>query len=172
MDPTAQTDLEQIFEALTRANVRYVVVGGVAVLLQGYARLTADLDLVVALDPANARLAMETLGALAYQPRAAVKAADFADPAIRQTWIEEKGLTVFSLWSPRFAGTEVDVFVAEPLPFEELLQKASKVALGGVSVAVASIEDLITMKERVGRPKDLEDVRKLRSLLALRETKP
>ena len=35
---------EPIFEALNRQNVRYVVVGGVAVVLHGHARLTADLD--------------------------------------------------------------------------------------------------------------------------------
>jgi len=36
-----------VFEALNGARVRYVVVGGVAVVLHGHARLTTDLDLVV-----------------------------------------------------------------------------------------------------------------------------
>ena len=38
---------EPVFAALERAGSRYVVVGGVAVVLQGHARFTADLDLVI-----------------------------------------------------------------------------------------------------------------------------
>jgi hypothetical protein len=38
--------------------------------------------------------------------------------------------------------------------------------MGVVSIAVASIEDLISMKERVGRPKDLQDIEELRKLQA------
>lgn len=38
---------QPIFQALNHSGVRYVVVGGVAVVLQGHARLTVDLDLIV-----------------------------------------------------------------------------------------------------------------------------
>lgn len=79
---------------------------------------------------------------------------------------------MFSLWSSRFQATEVDVFVSEPLPFDELWRNATKVAMDGADVAVASIEDLILMKGRVGRPKDLQDIEELRKLSALREGKP
>jgi hypothetical protein len=36
---------EELLADLDRANVRFVVVGGLAVVIQGYARLTADVDL-------------------------------------------------------------------------------------------------------------------------------
>jgi hypothetical protein len=42
---------EPVFLALNNAEVRYVVVGGLATVLHGYARLTADIDLVVDLAP-------------------------------------------------------------------------------------------------------------------------
>lgn len=45
-------EIEQVSEALNRARVRYLVVGGVAVALHGYLRTTADLDLVVQLSRA------------------------------------------------------------------------------------------------------------------------
>ena len=54
--------LEPIFDALNRADVRYVVVGGLATVLHGYARLTADVDLIVDLVPAEAR---KTIAAIA-----------------------------------------------------------------------------------------------------------
>jgi len=169
MTPAA-TDFELIFEALANAHVRYLVVGGVAVVLHGYTRFTADLDLVVALEPVNARAAMAALSSLGYRPRAPVRAVDFADPVIRKQWIEEKGLAVFSLWSDRFPATEVDVFVEEPMPFEEMAARGSELSLHGSPVAVAAIEDLILMKEKVGRPQDLQDAAELRNIAAMRRT--
>lgn len=46
---------EPVLAALDAAEVRYVVVGGVAVVLHGHPRLTADLDLVIdlAAEPAS-----------------------------------------------------------------------------------------------------------------------
>ncbi|OGR91725.1 MAG: hypothetical protein A2V88_09150 [Elusimicrobia bacterium RBG_16_66_12] len=46
---------EPIFDALNRAGVRYVVVGGLATVLHGYARLTVGIDLIVDLAPDEAR---------------------------------------------------------------------------------------------------------------------
>ncbi len=55
------TVFEEVCGALNRARVRYVVVGGVAVVLHGYPRLTADLDLVVDLAPEQAAAAIDAL---------------------------------------------------------------------------------------------------------------
>ena len=44
---------QEVFSALAEKKIRYVVVGGVALVLHGVVRLTADLDLMVALDYAN-----------------------------------------------------------------------------------------------------------------------
>ena len=57
--------VEWILTALEEANVRYLVVGGVAVVIHGYLRTTIDLDLVLHLDRENlerALKAFETLG--------------------------------------------------------------------------------------------------------------
>jgi len=157
-------DFTLIFEALQRAGVRYLVVGGVAVVLQGHPRFTADLDLVVALDPDNATAAVSALGQLGYRPRAPVAGAQFADAETRRGWIDEKGLTVFSLWCPERAATEIDLFVREPFPFDEAWARATVVHLGDVAVPVAAIADLIDMKRAAGRPKDLDDIRVLEAI--------
>ena len=49
------TDFLRVLQALEVAGVRYVLVGGLAVLLHGIDRLTADIDLVVDLAPEQAR---------------------------------------------------------------------------------------------------------------------
>ena len=157
-----ESDFDAIFKALS--GVRYLVVGGVAVVLHGTPRFTADLDLVIAFDDDNVRSAIAALEALGYRPRAPVPVSQLADAAIRRTWIEDKGLTVFSLWSPSHPATEVDVFVEEPFPFDEAYRRATRADLGTVVVTVASISDLIELKRRAGRPKDLEDIAALEAL--------
>lgn len=157
-------DLERIFDALARRNVRFLVVGGVAVVLHGHLRFTADLDMVVHLEPRNARQAMEALQELGFRPRAPVDALGFADPETRRSWVLEKGLTVFSLWSPEMQGTEVDLFVEEPFDFDDVDSRAVVADLGATSVRVISRPDLIAMKRRAGRPRDLADANVLESL--------
>lgn len=161
----ADSDFELIFAALQSAEVRYLVVGGVAVVLHGHPRFTADLDLVVALEPANALAALTAVAKLGYRPRAPVSAVQFADAATRQSWIQEQGLTVFSMWSPAHPATDIDLFVKEPFPFDEAYARGLRVRLGHTEVTVAAIADLIALKRAAGRPKDAEDIRALQALL-------
>jgi hypothetical protein len=61
--------LQRVFEALHGAGVEYLVVGGVAVVLHGHLRVTADLDLVVRLTHDNVRGAIDSLARIGLQPR-------------------------------------------------------------------------------------------------------
>ena len=67
-----ESDLLRIFEALERAGAKYLVVGGVAVVLHGHLRVTADVDLVIKLEPNNVRTSMQALATLGFRPRAPV----------------------------------------------------------------------------------------------------
>ncbi len=161
----ADGDLHRIFEALGKARVRYLVVGGVAVVLHGYPRFTADLDLIVELTPDNALAAVRALADLGFQPRAPVDAEAFADPDARRGWIQDKGLTMFSMWSKDFPATEIDLFVEEPVPFEAAYARAVRVDLGPSQIPVAAIEDLLALKRAASRPRDLEDIEALEAIL-------
>lgn len=158
------SDLERIFAALEASGARYLVVGGVAVVLHGHLRFTADLDLALALDGPNVDAALATLEGLGYRPRAPVALRAFADPEQRADWARTKEMTVFSLWSADFPGTEIDLFLADPFPFDAAWARRLRADLDGVVVNVASLADLIEMKRRAGRPQDLEDVRALEAL--------
>lgn len=154
--------LSEIFRALDDADVRYLVVGGVAVVLHGHPRFTADLDLVLDLTSTNTSTGIVALQRLGYRPRAPVPAEDFANDEARAKWREEKGLTVFSLWSPSHPGTEVDLFVEEPFDFEEAWSRRMDAVLDdGTTVHVVGIDDLRALKARVGRPKDVDDIAQL-----------
>ena len=139
-----------------------MVVGGVAVVFHGYPRFTADLDLVLELTASNASAAIAALQTLGYRPRAPVRAEDFADEDVRASWREEKGLTVFSLWSPSYPATEVDLFVEEPFDFGEAWSRRLEAVLDdGITVHVVGIDDLRDLKARIGRPKDVDDIAQL-----------
>jgi hypothetical protein len=157
----AATDLERIFAALEASRARYLVVGGVAVVLHGHPRFTADLDVVIALERANLSKALRALQGLGYRPRAPVALDEFLEPEVRRSWIEEKGMT---LWSPELPATEVDVFASEPFAFDAAYARALRADLGATTVPVASLVDLIELKRRAGRPQDLEDVRALEAI--------
>jgi hypothetical protein len=164
-------DLEEVLGALSQSGGAYLVVGGVAVVLHGHPRFTADLDLALRLDRENVLRILGALESLGYRPRAPVAALDFADADLREQWIRDKGLTVFSLWSPRFPATEVDLFVRDPFDFEVAHARALRVDLGGTVVMVAGIEDLIALKKAAGRPRDMEDIAALEAIAGASDAK-
>ena len=141
-----------------------MVVGGVAVVLHGHARLTADLDLVVDLTAPEARKAIETLVKIGLEPRPPVDPFEFADPKQRAAWIRDKNMQVFSMWSRANPMLVVDLFVEDPIPFGDLWARSRTLPLGNTSVRVAAIADLISMKRRAGRPQDLLDIEELEKI--------
>jgi hypothetical protein len=153
------------FRALDDAEIRYLVVGGVAVVLHGFVRATADLDLMVDFEEANLARFLELMKARGYLPKAPVAIEAFADPENRRSWREDKGMKVFTLQHPRRAGELLDVFSWEPVPFPEAYSRRLIVPMDGYSISVASIEDLIALKRPVGRPQDLEDIKAMEARL-------
>jgi hypothetical protein len=155
--------IEAIVIALEKAKTRYLVVGGLAVAAHGFGRATFDIDLVVQLHSENIIQAMTALQALGYRPSVPVTANQFADAALRETWIREKGMVVLQLISDQHRETTIDLFVSEPFDFDREYERA---LLGevfpGLEMRFVSLNSLIAMKECAGREKDLEDIRQLR----------
>jgi hypothetical protein len=89
-----------LFKALNDAKVQYVIVGGLATVLHGYARFTADIDLVINLQQQEAEKAIKAILACGLKARLPVDPMQFAGKAIRETWIKEKNMLVFSFYQP------------------------------------------------------------------------
>ncbi|MEO7723839.1 MAG: hypothetical protein ABIU29_03995 [Chthoniobacterales bacterium] len=164
-----------ILDALNTAEVRALVVGGLAVNAHGYLRFTKDADLAVDLVPENTERAFRAFATLGYQPRVPITASQFADPALRDRWIREKGMKVLQFYSDAHRETPIDVFVIEPFDFEEEYQSAlsGTVELPDRQPVVAryvAIPALIAMKQAVGRPQDLDDIQHLRWIQEEKET--
>ena len=156
--------IETIVDTLNRAQVRYLVVGGLAVVAHGFVRFTAAIDLVRDPEPGAIRRAIEALSGLGYRPRAPVPFAEFADPEQRRAWLRDKQLTVFSVFSSEHPATEIDLFVETPFDFERAYADGDRFEVAsGVAATFVGLADLIAMKRKAGRPQDLQDVAELES---------
>jgi predicted nucleotidyltransferase len=160
-----RASVEAVVQALNQAAVRYLVAGGLAVVAHGHLRFTADLDLILDLEERNLRRALEALDRLGYRPRAPVALLDFADAEKRGSWIRDKGLAVFSLYSDLHPATEIDLFVSDPLGFEDAFARALRLEVApGVEATFVGLDDLIRLKTAAGRPQDLLDIERLQQL--------
>jgi hypothetical protein len=157
--------LRAVVAALNQADVRFIVVDGLAVVAHGYGRHTADLDLVIRLNPDTIRRAFQALAGLGYVPRVPVTADGFADPKQRARWITEKRMTVLAFHSEQHRENPVDLFVTEPFPFDrEYDQALIEEIAPGVSTRILRLHALLQMKRSAGRPQDLADIAELQLL--------
>ncbi|MDP4625454.1 MAG: hypothetical protein NWT08_09985 [Akkermansiaceae bacterium] len=157
--------VHQIARVLQEAEIRYLVVGGLAVNAHGYQRFTNDLDLVINLIPANIQLALEKLATIGYLPRVPVTPAEFAVAENRKQWHEEKDMLVLNLFSDQHRRTPIDVFISEPFDFVEEWKNALQIPIDDLTtIPVIRLSALLKMKEEAGREKDLLDISYLNKL--------
>ncbi len=160
------TTFQAVMEGLHRHEVRFLLVGGMAVVAHGYGRMTYDIDLVIQLTPANIRRAFEALAQLDFRPRIPVTVDEFSDPRNRERWAREKGMIVLNFFSGKDDPCAIDLFIREPFLFDETFAKAVPSAVNGIPFRYVDLNTLIQMKRTAGRPVDLEDVRHLEQLAA------
>ena len=149
---------EQLFNALNKKRVRYLLAGGIAVNLYGIERATADIDLVVDLEEGNLNKFITVMKELNFKPKIPVKLEDFIKPEKRESWIREKGIMVFSLFDPKNQFFLLDIFVEMPFDFEKVYEVRENMKAGKIIISVVPLKYLIEMKEKAGRPQDIADV--------------
>lgn len=153
-----------LFRELQKHDVQYVVVGGLAVVLHGYARATVDVDLVLALDASNLRRFLEVAQVLKLTPTLPVKIDALLDAAQLDEWVREKHMIAFALRSPVSTSPTIDIIVRPVVPFAQMHANRVEKTLEDITVHLASIDDLIVLKTGTGRLRDEYDVRILTEL--------
>lgn len=138
--------------ALVRAEVDFVVIGGVAVVVQASPRFTRDLDICHATDTAN----LERLGALLVALGARLRGIEDDVPFIP----DARTLRRAEMLTLTTREGDLDLLVDPPGSpgYPALRRHADIVDLDGVAVRIASLEDLIEMKRAAGRPQDEIDI--------------
>lgn len=157
-EPSVRFSPTDLLRALTEHGVDFVVIGGVALVAHGSARVTFDLDVAFARDPGNLR----ALGAVLTGLDAKLRGVDEELPFVA----DEGTLDRVQLLTLKTSAGPIDVHVrpAGAPAYETLRMRATRVDVGGFAVLVASIDDLIAMKKAAGRPKDLIDVEELEEI--------
>ena len=156
-----------ILTALAQAQVRYLIVGGLAVNLHGVPRVTQDIDIIISVEPDNVQKLCQALSELDYIPRLPVNPLDMATPEILQDWVENRNLKAFSFYHRQQNYRVVDIVLVHPLDFESAFERKISLEVQGIPLDLLSIPDLITMKQAAGRQRDLTDVDMLQKALAL-----
>jgi hypothetical protein len=142
-------DFKELLNVLNAHSVRYLVIGGYAVMKYSEPRYTRALDLWISLDPANARAIYSALR-------------EFGAPlsGLTEESFSQEGF-FYQMGRPPL---RVDVMMSVPgLKFEEAWPNRVVVELTGTEIPFVSRADLIRMKRASGRPQDLLDLRSLQS---------
>jgi hypothetical protein len=146
-----------LFVALAKAEVRYAIAGGLAVVLHGVPRMTFDLDIVVDLEDDNLLSLVAALVEQGYVPRLPVDLRLLADRDTRNDWVQNRNLIAFTLTHPNRPMEEVDVLLATGFDWSEVASSLVRLSLADTVVPVVGRELLRRMKLASGRDKDLAD---------------
>jgi len=157
------SNFQAILSQLHDHHVDFVIVGGVAAALHGGSRVTFDLDLVPSLAEASWQAAVDVLWSLGAQPRIPESLDRIRDVEQIRRWQRDKGMLALNFRTPD-GSTEVDLLVSESEQFAALRERAVKVVIDQRTFCVASIDDLIAMKKKAGRPQDLLDIAQLEDI--------
>jgi hypothetical protein len=152
----SELDLRALLAALHDSQVRFVVIGGVAVAAHGYLRATEDLDIVPDPDRENLRRLSNAVVMLeATLPRAGGRAFDPAEDADHLR--RDHSLTLDTV----HGGLDVVQRVPGAPSYEDLDGQAVDSDLLGVPVRICSLGHLRAMKEARGAEQDLADLDQL-----------
>ena len=142
-------DLVRLASALNAHRVRYVLIGGFAVIAHGGARTTKDIDLLIDADPANVARVREALQVL--EDKAVNDVAD--DDVARYAVVRVADEIVVDLMA-KACGVD----------YADARRDAVSILFGGVPIPVASPQTLIRTKNTI-RPSDAADRQFLQVLI-------
>ncbi len=144
-------DFAAALRDLNDAGIRYVVVGGLAVIRHGAVRATKDVDVAVAMDRDN----LTRIAALLERWQA-------TNPD--GTPLRRADLVPLGALALRTPHCLVDVLSEQllPAPFDEVLARADLKKIDGVAAPICGLADLTAMKRATGRGSDELDLVRLR----------
>jgi predicted nucleotidyltransferase len=152
-------DLAQIIPALVEAKIDFILIGGMAAILHGSARVTFDVDLLYGRSKTNLERLVKALQPFAPSLRGAPPGLPFKlDLATLRNGLN------FSLATKL---GDLDLFgeVAKGETYDRLLPHSFEVEAFGVQFKCVDLPTLIRIKEAAGPPKDREAFAELRILL-------
>lgn len=136
----------EILETLNRHRVEYIVVGGVAAVIQGAPVTTFDLDTLVRVSEENADRLIQALSELEARYR--------EHEATLKPTKDDILAAGHMLLMTKAGPLDVLGFIGDRKRYEELISSSSEIGLAAGKTRVLDLEELIRQKEAVSRPKD------------------
>jgi len=161
---------EDILKEFQKQNVKYLVVGGIAVNLLGSLRSTADIDILAEMTDINLRKIVLILKSKGYHTRQPVDPIRLADKKIRQEWIDKKHMKAFNFYKKNSLN-ELDIIIDSPVTFDMAVKTCRLFKCGKITIPVISVDNLIKMKLVSNRPLDKIDLEVLQAIKKLRAKK-
>lgn len=151
---------EEIIFALVDYDVDFIIGGGVACVLHGVERVTMDVDIAVATDPANFSKFITVMESLGLKPRVPIDPLSLLDRQVLEHLIHEKHALVFSFLDPDRPTRHVDMFLRSDLNHEALAPHVETVEFRGKMLKLISKRKLLEIKRSINppRPKDQIDI--------------
>lgn len=153
-----------IFKAFNEKDIKYIVVGGVAVNLHGIPRMTYDIDILIDMSDSNIEQFLNLMKEWGFKPRVPVPIDDFACENKRNDWVKNKNMKAFTFINYDWAISEIDVIMESPLDYSKAIINSIKLTVHDVIIPVVSINDLIKMKKGTGRIHDQIDIEYLEKI--------
>lgn len=144
-------DFQDFINALNKAEVKYVLVGGYSVIYHGFPRTTGDLDIFVEVSSDNYKKLCDAFH-LFHLPTFDMTENNF---------LHNNKLTVFS-----FGRAPVSIEILKEISgitFEEVYKNCLSVNFEGLNLRIINLSDLRKNKAASRRPKDLNDLENLSS---------
>lgn len=167
MTTQAPLDVRRILLALKDHGVRFIVIGGVAALLQDVPLPpTLDLDVTVEDSKANLKRLGETLREIEATLRAPGLDEGFPIPLDEHTLDHVQFMTFLTKYGP----FDVTVRPDGTHGYKDLRRGAVEIGRFGILILVSSVEDIIRSKEAANREKDVPHLVILHEFLRDRTT--
>jgi hypothetical protein len=141
---------QELFDTLARHHVDYVLIGGLAATLHGSSALTNDADIC----PAPSRDNLERLADALRDMDARIRSDLESDGVAFSLDADFLARMNFVNLTTRFGDFDIAFRPTGSLGYDDLVQRATEVAIDGTIVPVASLADIIRSKEVANRPKD------------------
>ena len=152
---------EEIFRALEKHGVRYVLIGGYAAVIHGSNAATFDVDVT----PEESLDNLEKLSGALTELDAKVRTA--AQPEGVAFGHDGRSLAAVRIWNltTRYGDLDLTFEPSGTSGYKDLARGAVRISLNGIEVSVASLADVVRSKEAAGRPKDQLTLPTLRRIL-------
>jgi len=155
---------EEILKEFQKQKVKYVLVGGIAFNLLGGNRNTLDVDILVEMSDENLAKIVKILKKSGYHVKQPVNPLMIAEEKTRNNWIKHKHMKAFNFYKSEKSYEEVDIILESPISFEEAKKDMVNIKVGALMLPVISKKNLIKMKEKTGRDKDILDIKEIKRL--------